>query len=1323
MAKQFPKSRRQGSPSAVTKLPIFTLSGGVSKQAQSKRLPTEAENMDNALVSLERSFEKRPGFDMLKQSTFNNVILYPTIPNDQRFDLYDLEHGIATEKDYWFYWFNINADNRFLIVIDYKATGLSDKLIYIYKLNTDGTWTNNTPATQTTPTISDTTRAYITYGNATNNARDVLKATTIGNSIVILNTLVKAGFSSPDTATSYLYNLDGTATTTTDTKGRKVTYYSSVRYTRGEDNHWYLNTLAGESRAISGTVAVGNTVSFGIAPTLPAGLTNGDPIVITSIIPSSGSYSGGTSIQLIGTNFDGATSVTINGTPCTSVNVIDTNIITCVTPANVGGTYNVIVTTPNGSYTKNNGFTIGTQIAASYGRVGTLVTVTTGGAHGLITGNIVNINFITGGALSGVYEITYVAANTFTLSTIINGAIAPGSNCAYYAAQSVVTSITPNTGVTAGGTTITLLGSGFSSVGTYSVKIGTGDCTSVTRVSDTQLTCVTPSGQGTGSKDLVITHSTISSLGSTITNAFTFQDSIPTIVTTNPSSKNKYYVVKDASNWAVLSGWTSVGIGRYYTVEAITGSILNGDAVTVYSGYFPEVEDFIWHDVADPWIGQSMADFSEIRFPPELAEQKGNNGILLNSVYFDNKAKLMLAALYPTSGDTTGQGKIYYASAPYLNFTNGYYRIISSTSKPYTKKVRSPDAFSVLDERRMPQRILFDAVAATPWTANPIAWEPRTSGDRYSNPGPSIFLSTDKTTPVHRSINAITTFRDRLYMAAEDVVFTSQLGVYEDLFISDHSNIVATDPIDIRASSTTFNEIKTLTPFSNYLFITTLGSVQYELKGSQNQITPLTAEISPTAFYSTATLSEPQTMGSLIYFLDSSKLYLYLSAESRDLAVAQELTVTCADYLPAVQRSICVSPAQNSIVMIDDANLNQMYFHISRFAGDRNIQNAFFRYILNSNDAVLSNQSYEDYLYAIIKRPTTQTISTATTTVGEVPNGGAGTQKYRYSIEKTFMRSLDPSVSRLDRKIKLTLNSSNSSYNASLNETIIKIPLSFPYTDVAKIQMVTDSTWSADYTSEYTYLNCTWGRFGSIVTVTLSNHGFSVGDTINISFNASLTLSGYTGLYVVASIPDSNTFVISVPMLITDPNSGTCVYIKPVLTNRSYEIATPIAYTIKNTYIELVFTGRYVPVRSSGDPPVESVYYNDTRTVDIGLKYTMEVELSNMFVRDQNNNVIDGVLNLRTMTLRHKKTGNYDISVSNRGRTPVISKFTNQVIGDNQNPLTLSNYEEEGEFVTNILGFSDSIQLKITSDYPTPVNIVNMEIKGKFIQKYTSLNT
>ena len=44
----------------LLRVPISSLSGGVGRQAPTKRLSTEAENLDNCLVSLERSVEKRP---------------------------------------------------------------------------------------------------------------------------------------------------------------------------------------------------------------------------------------------------------------------------------------------------------------------------------------------------------------------------------------------------------------------------------------------------------------------------------------------------------------------------------------------------------------------------------------------------------------------------------------------------------------------------------------------------------------------------------------------------------------------------------------------------------------------------------------------------------------------------------------------------------------------------------------------------------------------------------------------------------------------------------------------------------------------------------------------------------------------------------------------------------------------------------------------------------------------------------------------------------------------------------------------------------------
>lgn len=1081
MAKRIPQSRRQGSPSASTKLPIFTLSGGVSRQAQSKRLPTEAQNMDNALISLERSFEKRPGFEIVTQNGFTGDISYTntisatiqrsgttcTITRDssvphalktgdkvtitfdgpstlggpttyivqsvtsiyaftvtttsgdtgatctylitdnvqfsQRLDLFPLEHALGTTKDYWFYWFNINENNRFLLAIDYKATVSTDVLVYVFRIRPDGTWSNetnysNAPTNtqQDTTIISADTRAYITFGSATNQAKDVLKATTVGSSIIIVNTLVKAGFTSTDSAAGLLFNLDGTAASTADSKGSKVVYYAATRYMQLSDNSWVLatNTVTTSSVTWSNTLAVGSTVALGVVPTPPAGVTH--------------------------------------GTPSTS------------------------------------------------------------------------------------------------------------------------------------GTTTTL----------------------------------------------------------------------------NPNTKTKIFVYSSSVKWMILSGWQSGG--TTWTVESLstgwTTSSTTANPVTIYSGYYPEVEDFIWGDASEPWYGQSLADFSEIRFPPEWAEVTGNNGLFYGD-YTEFGAKTMLLALYGSisGGSTTGAGKIYYTAAPYLNFGSGYYRIISSSSKPYTKKVRSPDAFSVLDGRRMPQKISFNSAAAIPWTANPISWEPRTSGNRYTNPGPSIFLSTDKLTPRQISIKAVSTFRDRLYLAAEDVVFTSQLGVYEDLFLSDPSNIVATDPIDIRASSNTFSEITSLTPFNTYLFINTLGNIQYELKGSQNQITPLTAEISPTAFYATSKFLEPQLLGSLIYFLDSSKLYLYFSSESTNLAVAQELTVTCADYLPYSMKQICTAPSQNCIAMIDNVNQNYIYFHMSRFAGDRNLQNAFFRYILNSNDLVMSNQSYDDYIYSVIARPTTQNTTNAVVAITTAATVGA-TQTKRYTLEKTYMRSLNETIPRLDRMFKLFLTANNSSYDGTLNETTIKIPMSFNYLDIHKIQLITDSTWLND-----------------------------------------------------------------------------------VAGDRVYEIATPTQYLIKDKYIQLVFSGRFVP--ATGTPLVATYATPPTRSVYIGIKFRMEVELSTQFVRDQNNNPIDGVLSLRTITTRHKKTGNYDIEVSNRGRTAVVSSFTNQDIDTLESVLNLGNIEEEGEFMTNVLGFSDSLSIKVVSEYSTPCNIVNLEIKGKFIQKYSALTT
>jgi len=72
------------------------------------------------------------------------------------------------------------------------------------------------------------------------------------------------------------------------------------------------------------------------------------PIVV-GVSPATGLAAGGTAITVSGAGFTGATGVTVGGTAATAVVVVNTNTLTCTTPAKAAGTYDVRVTTPKGT--------------------------------------------------------------------------------------------------------------------------------------------------------------------------------------------------------------------------------------------------------------------------------------------------------------------------------------------------------------------------------------------------------------------------------------------------------------------------------------------------------------------------------------------------------------------------------------------------------------------------------------------------------------------------------------------------------------------------------------------------------------------------------------------------------------------------------------------------------------------------------------------------------------------------------------------------------------------------------------------------------------
>ncbi|MBI5222058.1 MAG: DUF5011 domain-containing protein [Candidatus Magasanikbacteria bacterium] len=162
------------------------------------------------------------------------------------------------------------------------------------------------------------------------------------------------------------------------------------------------------------------------------------PPTVTSIVPTSGTTAGGTSVTITGTHFNGATAVTIGGAEA-SFSVTSNNTIAATTPAGAAGAKDVAVTTPDGAGALIGGFTYeDAPVPDTTAPVITLtgdaeVTLTVGGTYTELGATAVDavdgsaVVQTTGSvdtAVIGDYTITYtatdVANNTATATRIVH---------------------------------------------------------------------------------------------------------------------------------------------------------------------------------------------------------------------------------------------------------------------------------------------------------------------------------------------------------------------------------------------------------------------------------------------------------------------------------------------------------------------------------------------------------------------------------------------------------------------------------------------------------------------------------------------------------------------------------------------------------------------------------------------------------------------------------------------------------------------------------------------------------------------------------------
>jgi uncharacterized repeat protein (TIGR02543 family) len=229
-------------------------------------------------------------------------------------------------------------------------------------------------------------------------------------------------------------------------------------------------------------------------------------VAVSAISVAFGPTTGGTVVEISGTNFTSSSTVVFGTTAATNVSYNSgTGKLTATSPAGTG-TVNVRVTT---SGTQSATATANQFIYYAPPTITGLSRSTgpnSGGSSVVITGT----NFISGSTVAfGANNVTTFTINSLTQITATSpagtGAVdvrvsnqggtsadSVADNFTYFPLPSVTT-ISPTTGTTAGGTSVTITGQNF--IGATAVKFGTTDAT-FTVVSATQITATAPAGTG-----------------------------------------------------------------------------------------------------------------------------------------------------------------------------------------------------------------------------------------------------------------------------------------------------------------------------------------------------------------------------------------------------------------------------------------------------------------------------------------------------------------------------------------------------------------------------------------------------------------------------------------------------------------------------------------------------------------------------------------------------------------------------------------------------------------------------------------------------------
>lgn len=355
---------------------------------------------------------------------------------------------------------------------------------------------------------------------------------------------------------------------------------------------------------------------------------------VSSISPNSGTTGGGASVTITGANLSGASAVTIGGTAVSSYTVVSATSITAITPAHAAGSASVVVTTLGGSNAANSLYTY-QLLAPTVTGISPNSGTTGGGASVTITGT--NLTGATGVTIGGTAVTSYTVVSTTsitattpahaagTASVVVTtpaGVNAGNTLYTYQVIAPTVASISPNSGSSVGGASVTIIGNNFS--GATGVTIGGTAVTSYTVNSITSISTLTPVHPA-GSASVVVTTMNGSNAANTL------YSYVEPPVSSDASQTVSYNSASTAVSFIVTNSPTSISVisGALHGSTVITGASVTYRPTVGYFG-----PDSFTYTASNAGGASAVSTVSITVSPPTLVASPVAGA--LNTVAVDN---------------------------------------------------------------------------------------------------------------------------------------------------------------------------------------------------------------------------------------------------------------------------------------------------------------------------------------------------------------------------------------------------------------------------------------------------------------------------------------------------------------------------------------------------------------------------------------------------------------------------------------------------------------------------------------------------------------